>query len=109
MIGFISCWNELDENYKHDLIKNLEKALFSPNIPAEILQTLLNLAEFMENEEKRLPIPIARLSVLAEDCHAYAKALYYKEEQFQTDPEACIESLISLNNQLGQPNAAEGM
>lgn len=56
----------------------------------------------------RLPIDISRLSVLAEACHAYAKALYYKEEEFQTHPEACIESLISLNNQLGQPQAAEG-
>lgn len=53
ILGFISCWNELDETSKHDLMKNLEKALFSPNIPAEILQTLLNLCEFMENEEKR--------------------------------------------------------
>lgn len=46
----------------------------------------------------------------AEDCSAYAKALYYKEEEFQTNPSSkTVESLIRLNTQLGQPRAAEGI
>lgn len=97
--GFISCWNELDQSNKDDLIANLRKALSSPSIPAgkiflnsiffkviEILQILLNLTEFMEHENIKLKsIPYGELSSLAEKCHAYAKALYYKEEEFLQD------------------------
>src|SRR5688572_31884025 len=46
--GFVSCWTELPEQYQEELVRSLETALLSPNIPPEILQTLLNLAEFME-------------------------------------------------------------
>ena len=42
-------------------------------------QTLLNLAEFMEHNDKPLPIDIRKLGALAEKCHAYAKALHYRE------------------------------
>jgi len=38
---------ELPEQYQDQLVHSLETALLSPSIPAEILQTLLNLAEFM--------------------------------------------------------------
>lgn len=49
------------------------------------------------------------MGYLAEKCHAYAKALYYKEEEFLQQPHTnTVESLISLNNALGQPRAAEG-
>lgn len=53
-VAFISCWRELDESAKADLINNLEKALSSTNM--EILQTILNLAEFMEHEDEPLPL-----------------------------------------------------
>jgi FKBP12-rapamycin complex-associated protein len=60
----------------------LEAALLSPNIPPETLQALLNLAEFMEQDEKPLPIDIKTLGAYAAKCHAYAKALHYKEMEF---------------------------
>jgi serine/threonine-protein kinase mTOR len=49
------------------------------------------------------------LGALAEKCHAYAKALHYKETEFQSSPSTCIEALISINNQLQQPEAAIGI
>ena len=49
------------------------------------------------------------LGALAEKCHAYAKALHYKELEFKSSPESCVESLISINNQLRQPEAAIGI
>lgn len=49
------------------------------------------------------------LGALAEKCHAYAKALHYKELEFQNSPESCVEALISINNQLRQPEAAIGI
>lgn len=41
---------------------------------------------------------------------AYAKALHYKEEEFQRGPSSqVVEALISINNKLQQKEAAEGL
>lgn len=108
--GFVSCWSELYDQFQDELVRSLETALTSPNIPAEILQTLLNLAEFMEHDDKALPIDIRTLGAYAAKCHAYAKALHYKELEFMSEPLTnTIESLISINNQLQQPDSAVGI
>ncbi len=78
----------------------------------------------MEHDDKPLPIDvystkiilliftyitqISTLASLAEKCHAYAKALHYKETEFLSSPSTCIEALIHINNQLQQPEAASG-
>ena len=54
--GFVSCWAELEESMREALVRSLEAALASPSIPPEIVTTLLNLAEFMEHNEKKLPL-----------------------------------------------------
>ena len=108
--GFVSCWGELYDQFQDELVRSLETALTSSNIPPEILQTLLNLAEFMEHDDKALPIDIRTLGLYATRCHAYAKALHYKELEFISDPLTdTIESLISINNQLQQPDSAIGI
>lgn len=115
--GFVSCWAQLNEAYQQLLVRNLEMAFSSPNIPPEILATLLNLAEFMEHDEKHLPIDIRLLGALAEKCRAFAKALHYKEMEFEgaetkkmeANPVAVVESLIHINNQLHQHEAAVGI
>jgi phosphatidylinositol kinase/protein kinase (PI-3 family) len=43
------------------------------SIAAEIVTALLNLAEFMEHDDKRLPLDTRTLGALAEKCHAFAK------------------------------------
>lgn len=41
---------------------------------------------------------------------AYAKALHYKEEEFQKEATSqVVEALISINNKLQQKEAAEGL
>ena len=91
------------------LVRSLEAALASSTIPPDIVTTLLNLAEFMEHDEKALPLDTRTLGALAEKCHAYAKALHYKELEFQATPHSAVEALISINNQLRQPDAAVGV
>ena len=54
--GFVSCWSELERPSQHALVRSMEAALASPSIPPEIVTTLLNLAEFMEHDEKTLPL-----------------------------------------------------
>lgn len=49
--AFLSCWSELSEDQQDELIRSIELALTSQDI-AEVTQTLLNLAEFMEHSDK---------------------------------------------------------
>ena len=109
--GFVSCWTELQDQYQGQLVRSLEAALMADNIPPEILQNLLNLAEFMEHHDKPLPIDYRTLGALAEKCHAYAKALHYKEMEFRQSQNiaSTLEALISINNKLQQPQAAIGV
>ncbi|ODV85481.1 hypothetical protein CANARDRAFT_28273 [[Candida] arabinofermentans NRRL YB-2248] len=108
--AFASCWNELHIQYQGELAQALCIALSSPNNLPEIHQTLLNLAEYLEHDDKSLPIRIQTLSQYAQRSHVYAKALHYKELEFIQEPSTpTIESLISINNQLQQSDAAIGI
>ena len=57
--AFVSCWNELPEQFQDELVHAIETALMSPNIPPELLHQLLDLAEFME-VDARTEIPYCR-------------------------------------------------
>ncbi|XP_039949400.1 serine/threonine-protein kinase Tor [Bactrocera neohumeralis] len=108
--AFISCWTELLQEHKNELTQSLIQALQVTDMP-EITQTILNLAEFMEHcDTDPIPIETKLLGTRAMACRAYAKALRYKEEEFQThkDPQV-LESLILINNKLQQKEAAEGL
>lgn len=108
--AFVSCWTELYDQYQEELVRSIEKALTSPNISPEILQVLLNLAGFMEHDDRALPIDIRTLGKYAAKCHAFAKALHYKELEFEQDQNSgAIEALITINNQLQQSDAAIGI
>ncbi|ORY17763.1 armadillo-type protein [Clohesyomyces aquaticus] len=108
--AFVSCWTELYDQYQEELVRSIETALTSPHIPPEILQILLNLAEFMEHDDKALPIDVRILGMYAGKCHAFAKALHYKELEFNAEQNAsAVEALISINNQLQQTDAAFGI
>lgn len=108
--SFVSCWTELDANQQDELMSSLEKALTEPDLP-EISQTILNLAEFMEHCDKGpLPLSPVLLGEQAIKCRAFAKALHYKEDDFHRKPTVpVLEALISVNNKLGQKEAAAGL
>jgi FKBP12-rapamycin complex-associated protein len=66
-VAFVSCWSELYESYQvsvlqiradvqEDLVHNLEVALTNTAIPSDAVNVILNLAEFMEHDEKPLSI-----------------------------------------------------
>lgn len=107
--AFVSCWTELYDNYQDDLVKSIEVAFDAVEIPSEVVHMLLNLAEFMEHDDKALPINIRLLGDRAYKFHSYAKALHYKEAEFlsETSPQI-IESLIDINTKLQQSDAAFG-
>ncbi|KAF8074724.1 phosphatidylinositol 3-kinase [Lyophyllum atratum] len=107
--AFLSCWTDLYDQYQEDLVRSIEFAITSTTAPSELIHRLLNLAEFMEHEEKPLPIEHRTLGEYAMKYMAYAKALHYKElEFFSESSPAVIESLISINTRLQQHDAAWG-
>ena len=72
---------------------------YSPPLPKITSRTIFHILLFLSFSP---PLTLTH-SALAEKCHAYAKALHYKELEFHTQPAATIEALISINNQLQQP------
>ncbi|KAJ7823024.1 phosphatidylinositol 3-kinase [Mycena leptocephala] len=107
--AFLSCWTELYDQYQEELVAALESALESLIASTEIIHSILDLAEFMEHQEKPLPIEHVTLGEHALRHGAYAKALHYKELQFFADSSpATIEALISINTRLQQHDAAWG-
>ncbi|XP_045537112.1 serine/threonine-protein kinase Tor [Papilio machaon] len=108
--AFMSCWTELGEQPRRELVMALERALTVPDVP-ELSLAVLNLAEFLEHCEKGvLPISIKLLGDTAISCRAYAKALYYKEEEYRRNPTTqVVEALIHINNKLQQKEAANGL
>ncbi|KAL7287805.1 hypothetical protein TKK_0018180 [Trichogramma kaykai] len=108
--AFVSCWSELDDAHRIELVATLQQALLVPDLP-EISQTILNLAEFMEHCDKGpLPLDSKILGERAMHCRAYAKALHYKEDEFHKGRSGAVfESLIGINNKLQQKEAAEGL
>ncbi|CAK5017836.1 unnamed protein product, partial [Aphanomyces euteiches] len=113
--SFFSVWPHLSAHTQENLLRTLETVLQAPSLPSEILQTLLNLAEFMEHSDQTvdrsaLPLDIRLLGSMAEKCHSFAKALHYKEQEFHATPSAAgVEALIGINNKLNQFEAAVGI
>lgn len=107
--AFLSCWDNLENSARDNLVDQIELALKSPKIPKDLLQVFLNLVDFMEHDDKPLPIDIRVLSNVAIRCQANAKALRFKELEFRTVPEDCIEKLININNNLEMHHAAAGV
>lgn len=107
--AFVACWSELPDVLQDELVGCLESALASLSIPSEVMQIILNLAEFMERDDRPLPIDAASLGAYAMKCHAYAKALYYQEAEFMASPSAeSVEALIGVASQLSHPDSAVG-
>lgn len=113
--AFVCCWVELNESSRANLVFSLEH-VFQSDASLEILQLLLNLAEFMEHDvdikgaKGGLPIKINVLAELAIKCRAYSKALHYKElEYIRERSVSCVEYLIDINKKLDLPEAALGV
>lgn len=113
--AFVCCWGELNDHYRSNLVFSLE-VVFSADASLEILQLLLNLAEFMEHDfDTKTSIPglsidKSALAELALRCRAYARALHYKEREYVVRRSAsCVEQLIDINKKLDLPEAALGI
>lgn len=117
-VAFLALWRSLKDAEKDFIMQSINQAIrvkqgHKPQ-PRAVLQTILNLHEFMElddgadDKDSRI-LDEKTLAEIAEECNAYAKALYYWEIEFQNDAKSTIEKIITTNYQLGQPEAAKGI
>lgn len=119
--AFISCWTELFDQYQvyrlswlikylifhqDDLVASITYALKANQHP-DLTDILLDLVEFMEHEERPLPIDKGLLGNVAEQATAYAKAMHYKEAEYlsQVSPEL-VESLVGISTKLQMHDVA---
>jgi len=96
-----------------EIIKSIENALNSPHTPHDVLNILLNLVEFMDMQNKRLPIDTQLLARRAEAANNFSKCLRYRELEFTSvhiiPSDECVEALIAVNNELGLNDRAAGV
>ena len=52
---------------------------------------------------------VGTLGNVAKMSQSFAKAIWYKEIEFRTNPANCALDLMSVNRQLGEPEAAQGV
>uniref|UniRef100_A0A8R1DY04 Serine/threonine-protein kinase TOR n=2 Tax=Caenorhabditis japonica TaxID=281687 RepID=A0A8R1DY04_CAEJA len=113
--AFMSVWTEIDSDVQNELTTSLLRALETGY--SELIQTILNLAEFMDHSEKGpLPIDHKTLGDCAEKTKAFAKASRYKEmeilrrsdKQIQMSVDDC-QSLITYANKLNVQEEAAGV
>ena len=100
-----------NDNNKKNLTDDLQKALENPKTPNEILLTILNLAEFIERRNVNMIFfDYYQFGEVAYKCRAFAKALYYKENNFMIKNDFDdIEDLIELYYELKLPESAVGL
>ena len=93
------------------LINNLQKALNNAKTPNDILLNILNLSEFFERRNVHLKfIDYKQFGNIAYKCRAFAKALYYKENDFTIrNYFDHFEDLLDLYYELKHPESAIGL
>ncbi len=86
--AFLSCWTPpsnadgLSDSARREIVHILTRALQSSTMPVNLTQSILNLFEYMEHDERPLPASVEFLAQTAFRCGAFAKALRYKEGEY---------------------------
>ncbi|RNC34752.1 putative target of rapamycin (TOR) kinase 1, partial [Trypanosoma cruzi] len=95
--AFATCYSEMNESTRKDVVGLLSEVLRGPRVPSEVLQELLNLSEYMERLEIRQNahgngcgnasqdfrlFDLPTLMESSERCNLYSKALHYVEIEF---------------------------
>lgn len=100
----------MQDDEKQKIMEAFTAAHKSKTHTTQVLQQILNLAEFMELDEiSDIMFGSKTLAEIAKRCNTLAKALYYWEKEFENSPTETIKLLIETNHDLQQPEAAKGI
>eukprot|EP00656_Telonema_subtile_P051269 TRINITY_DN6855_c0_g1_i1.p1 TRINITY_DN6855_c0_g1~~TRINITY_DN6855_c0_g1_i1.p1 ORF type:complete len:1752 (-),score=590.30 TRINITY_DN6855_c0_g1_i1:111-5366(-) len=109
--GFAACWGAMESSRQQELASHFKAALQHSSVP--VLQALISLEEAMTKRGLALSqhLPRNLLAGSAETCQAYAKALRYREQHFESHPSnEAVEALIQVHGKLdGHSEAALGV
>ena len=109
--GFFTVYVNNNDKNKMILTHGLISALNNQKTPNDILLTILNLIEFIERRNVNLCyIDYNQFGKIAYKCRAFAKALFYKENDFllKNDFEQ-FEDLLELYYEVKQHESAKGL
>ena len=109
--GFFTVYINNNDKNKMILTQGLISALTNPKTPNDILLTILNLIEFIERRNVNLCYDdYSQFGKVAYKCRAFAKALYYKENDFllKNDYEQ-FEDLLEIYYEVKQKESAKGL
>ena len=109
--GFFTVYINNNDTNKMILTQGLIDALNNQKTPNDILLAILNLIEFIERRNVNLCyIDYNQFGKVAYKCRAFAKALYYKENDFllKNDFEQ-FEDLLELYYEVKQQESAKGL
>ena len=109
--GFFSIYEKLSNSNQIVILNDLRKCLCNVKTPNDVLLNILNLSEFFKRRNLHLKfIDYRQFGNIAYKCRAFAKALYYKENDFiiRNDFEN-FEDLLELYYELKHPESAIGL
>lgn len=90
-ISFYYFWEVLGDDQKKTLIDHIKKILTSNPKPFLLVRkTFLNLAEFMSRKKCAFELSSSLLAECAGESSSFAKQLYYKEQEFEANPEKTL-------------------
>ena len=109
--GFFTVYINNNDKNKMILTSRLITALQNPKTPNNILLTILNLIEFIERRNVNLCFTdYNQFGKVAYKCRAFAKALYYKENDFLLKNDfQQFEDLLELYYEVKQQESAQGL
>ena len=108
--AFYSVYMDNNDANKQKLSEYLDIAIKDSKTPDDILLSILNLFEFME--KKNINMPLVNYTLfgnIAYKCKAFAKALYYKEKDFENNIYINIDNLFDLYYKLNVKENGKGL
>lgn len=111
--SFLACLSETypsNNEHRNYIVESIRSVFLSQNCPLDVLQILLDLAEFWENRSREFSTTFSHnfLGEVAERCHAYTRSLRYKETEYAQHPIEAVGRLIAINYSLGYEETAIG-
>jgi FKBP12-rapamycin complex-associated protein len=109
--AFVMFWSQLKDQQRAQILRGFDTIISNPSrIPLRVRKEIIELVEFMSHENKYgLVLDITKLAEFSLKCHSIYKAIFFKELEFQNNPENAIEILLKLYSEAGYKYAAEGL
>ncbi|KAJ2349704.1 phosphatidylinositol kinase- protein kinase tor1, partial [Coemansia sp. RSA 2671] len=108
--AFISCWNEISAEHRQGIANMFQEIAQLPDMSADILKSMLRLADLMERNRQPPFVSSKLLGEYADRCYSLAKELRYREAEWVDNKDYdTIEKLIELNQNLDLNDSALGM